>query len=83
MKRFGKLLALTAIVSVLGVSIPFQSFAASKTISSVTIYAGLEELESGENLPEETAFEQGKFQGQLCMYKQQQIRGQQRRVDYL
>ena len=46
MKRFGKLLALTAIVSVLGVSIPFQSFAASKTISSVTIYAGLEELES-------------------------------------
>ena len=29
MKRFGKLLALTAIVSVLGVSIPFQSFAAS------------------------------------------------------
>ena len=42
MKRFGKLLALTAIVSVLGVSIPFQSFAASKTISSVTIYAGLE-----------------------------------------
>ena len=45
MKRFGKLLALTAIVSVLGVSIPFQSFAASKTISSVTIYAGLEELE--------------------------------------
>ena len=57
MKRFGKLLALTAIVSVLGVSIPFQSFAASKTISSVTIYAGLEELESGENLPEETAFE--------------------------
>ena len=57
MKRFGKLLALTAIVSVLGVSIPFQAFAASKTISSVTIYAGLEEMESGGTLPEETSFE--------------------------
>lgn len=50
MKRFGKLLALTAIVSVLGVSIPFQAFAASKTISSVTIYAGLEEMESDGHL---------------------------------
>lgn len=58
MKRFGKIMALAAIVSVLGLSIPMEALAAtkSKTISSVTIYVGMEEIESGETLPSENSF---------------------------
>jgi len=43
-------------VSLLGLSIPFESLAAVKTITSVTIYAGLEELASGDTLPSESSF---------------------------
>jgi len=43
-------------VSLLGLSIPFESLAAVKTITSVTIYAGLEEIASGETLPAESSF---------------------------
>ena len=63
MKRFGKVMALAAIVGLLGVSIPFQAFAASKTISSVTIHVGLEELESGETLPSESSFSTSEASG--------------------
>jgi len=43
-------------VSLLGLTIPFESLAAVKTITSVTIYAGLEELASGDTLPSESSF---------------------------
>jgi glucan-binding YG repeat protein len=50
-------------VSLLGLSIPFESLAAVKTIPSVTIYAGLEEIDSGETLPAESSFETNKGTG--------------------
>ena len=56
MRHFKRLAALASIVSLLGLSIPFESLAAVKTISSVTIYAGLEELASGDTLPAESSF---------------------------
>lgn len=57
MKRFRTLAALASVVSLLGLCIPLEALAASaKTISSVTIYAGLEEIDSGETLPSETSF---------------------------
>ncbi|WP_077609781.1 N-acetylmuramoyl-L-alanine amidase family protein [Clostridium sp. Marseille-P2415] len=57
MKHFKRLVALTSVVSMLGLSIPFEALAASaKTISSVTLYVGLEEIESGDTLPSETSF---------------------------
>lgn len=56
MKQFKRLVALASVVSMLGLSIPFEAFAAAKTISSVTVYVGLEELEAGDTLPSETSF---------------------------
>lgn len=56
MRLFKRLAALASMVSLLGLSIPFESLAAVKTISSVTIYAGLEELASGDTLPSESSF---------------------------
>ncbi|MEY8355641.1 N-acetylmuramoyl-L-alanine amidase family protein [Lachnospiraceae bacterium 54-53] len=57
MKHLKRLAALASVVCMLGVNIPFEALAASaKTISSVTIYVGLEELEAGETLPSETSF---------------------------
>jgi glucan-binding YG repeat protein len=47
---------MASMVSLLGLSIPFESLAAVKTITSVTIYAGLEELASGDTLPSESSF---------------------------
>ncbi len=56
MRHFKRLVALASMVSLLGLSIPFESLAAVKTITSVTIYAGLEEIASGETLPAESSF---------------------------
>ncbi|WP_312427408.1 N-acetylmuramoyl-L-alanine amidase family protein [Lacrimispora sp.] len=56
MRLFKRLAALASMVSLLGLSIPFESLAAVKTITSVTIYAGLEELASGDTLPSESSF---------------------------
>ena len=56
MRLFKRLAAMASMVSLLGLSIPFESLAAVKTISSVTIYAGLEELASGDTLPSESSF---------------------------
>ncbi len=56
MRHFKRLAALASIVSLLGLSIPFESLAAVKTITSVTIYAGLEEIASGDTLPAESSF---------------------------
>ena len=63
MKHFKRLVALASVVSLLGLSIPFESLAAVKTITSVTIYAGLEELESGETLPSEDRFKMNEATG--------------------
>lgn len=63
MKHFKRLVALASMVSLLGLSIPFESLAAVKTITSVTIYAGLEELESGETLPSEDSFKMNEATG--------------------
>lgn len=63
MKHFKRLVALASVVSLLGLSIPFESLAAVKTITSVTIYAGLEELESGETLPSEDSFKMNEATG--------------------
>lgn len=56
MRLFKRLAAMASMVSLLGLSIPFESLAAVKTITSVTIYAGLEELVSGDTLPSESSF---------------------------
>lgn len=57
MKHLKKLAVLASAIALLGVSIPFAALGATvKTISSVTIYAGLEDIESGETLPSETSF---------------------------
>lgn len=56
MRLFKRLAAMASMVSLLGLSIPFESLAAVKTITSVTIYAGLEELASGDTLPSESSF---------------------------
>ena len=56
MRLFKRLAALASMVSLLGLTIPFESLAAVKTITSVTIYAGLEELASGDTLPSESSF---------------------------
>ncbi|MFR3730146.1 N-acetylmuramoyl-L-alanine amidase family protein [Lacrimispora sp.] len=57
MKHITRLMAWASLIALLGVSVPLEaSAAAAKTISSVTIYAGLEEIESGETLPSETSF---------------------------
>ncbi len=56
MRLFKRLAAMASMVSLLGLSIPFESLAAVKTITSVTIYAGLEELDSGDTLPSESSF---------------------------
>ena len=63
MRHFKRLVALASMVSLLGLSIPFESLAAVKTIPSVTIYAGLEEIDSGETLPAESSFETNKGTG--------------------
>ena len=57
MRLFKRLAAMASMVSLLGLSIPFESLAAVKTITSVTIYAGLEELASGDTLPSESSFQ--------------------------
>lgn len=57
MKHITRLMAWASLITLLGVSVPFEaSAAAAKTISSVTINAGLEEIDSGETLPSETSF---------------------------
>ncbi len=57
MMHLKRLAALASVVSMLGLTISFEALASStKTISSVKIYAGLEDLDSGENLPSETSF---------------------------
>lgn len=56
MKRFGTLLALTAITSILGTSAAFPAFASAKAITSVNISVGMEDMESGNVLPSEDAF---------------------------
>jgi glucan-binding YG repeat protein len=56
MKPLKKIIALAAVVSIMGLTIPMEALAATKAISSVTIYVGLEELSSGENLPSESEF---------------------------
>ena len=57
MKRLKRIAALTVIVGMLGVSMPLSTLAATvKTISSVTIYVGMEEIEAGETLPGEGDF---------------------------
>ncbi len=56
MRLIKRLAAMASMVSLLGLSIPFESLAAVKTITSVTIYAGLEELASGDTLPSESSF---------------------------
>lgn len=57
MKLVKRLVALASMVSMLGLSIPFEALAATKTISSITIYAGLEEVTSGDTLPADTSFQ--------------------------
>ena len=57
MKYFKRLVAWASVITALWISIPFESLAASsKTISSVTIYVGLEDLEEGKTLPSEVSF---------------------------
>lgn len=64
MKRFRRFAALAAAVSLLGLCIPFEALAASsKTISSVTINVGLEELSTGDTLPAESAFKTNEATG--------------------
>ncbi|WP_313185739.1 N-acetylmuramoyl-L-alanine amidase family protein [Lacrimispora sp.] len=63
MRLFKRLAAMASMVSLLGLSIPFESLAAVKTITSVTIYAGLEELASGDTLPSESSFKTNEGSG--------------------
>lgn len=64
MKRWKQLTAVTLAVSLLGLCVPLEALAASaKTISSVTIYAGLEEINSGDTLPSETSFKTNEGSG--------------------
>ena len=57
MKCIKKLVAIVSALGVLTAGIPFESMAATvKTISSVTINVGLEEITTGETLPSETSF---------------------------
>lgn len=64
MKHLKRLAALATVTGLLGVSIPFAAFGATtKTISSVTIYAGLESLDAGETLPSETSFDKSESKG--------------------
>lgn len=56
MKYIKRLAALALTAGLLGLTVPFESLAAVKTISSVTIYVGLEEIESGDTLPSESGF---------------------------
>ena len=63
MRHFKRFVALASMVSLLGLSIPFESLAAVKTITSVTINAGLEELASGETLPSEDSFKMNEATG--------------------
>ena len=57
MKCIKRLVAIFSALGVLAAGIPFESIAATvKTISSVTINVGLEEITTGETLPSETSF---------------------------
>ncbi|WP_143319821.1 N-acetylmuramoyl-L-alanine amidase family protein [Clostridium sp. HBUAS56010] len=56
MKHVTRLMALASLITLMGVSVPFEALAAAKTITSVTINAGLEDLTPGETLPSETSF---------------------------
>ena len=56
MKFSTRLMAWASLVTLLGVSVPFEAFAAAKTISSVTINVGLEEIGAGDTVPSESAF---------------------------
>lgn len=63
MRHFKRLVALASMVSLLGLSIPLESLAAVKTITSVTIYAGLEEIAVGDTLPAESSFKTDEGKG--------------------
>ncbi len=57
MKNITRVMAWACLITLLGVSVPFEaSAAAAKTISSVTINVGLEEIGTGDTLPSETDF---------------------------
>jgi glucan-binding YG repeat protein len=57
MKYITRLMAWACLITLLGVSVPFEaSAAAAKTISSVTINVGLEEIGTGDTLPSESEF---------------------------
>lgn len=64
MKRLKRFTALTLAVSLLGLCIPLEALAASaKTITSVTVYVGLEEIDSGDTLPSESSFKTNESTG--------------------
>ncbi|PJJ27844.1 N-acetylmuramoyl-L-alanine amidase family protein [Lacrimispora celerecrescens] len=57
MKYLKRLVAWASVITVLWISLPLESLAASsKTISSVIIYVGLKDLEEGKTLPSEVSF---------------------------
>ncbi|MDK2968781.1 MULTISPECIES: N-acetylmuramoyl-L-alanine amidase family protein [Lacrimispora] len=57
MKRLKRLMTIVSALGVLTASIPFDAMAASvKTISSVTINVGLEDITMGDTLPSENSF---------------------------
>lgn len=61
MKDFKRLAAMASMVSILGVSMSFVALGSStRAISSVKIYAGLEEIEPGDSLPSESSFDTDK-----------------------
>nr|WP_314461695.1 N-acetylmuramoyl-L-alanine amidase family protein [uncultured Clostridium sp.] len=57
MKRLKRLVTIVSALGVLMASIPFETMAATvKTITSVTINVGLEDISTGDTLPSETSF---------------------------
>ena len=57
MKLLKRLAALTSMVTMLGMSFSLEALAAAKTISSVTINVGLDEINTGDTLPGEDSFD--------------------------
>lgn len=57
MKRFKRLVTIVSALGVMTASIPFETLGATvKTISSVTINVGLDEITTGDTIPSETSF---------------------------
>ena len=57
MRLWKGLITAALAAGLLGAMTPVATMAATKTISSVTIYVGLDDLEPGETLPDESVFE--------------------------